>query len=160
MKYKKQNASIAFILLGLGSVLAQESPVVAGTNFTGSNGSVSFSVGQMLYTTDLGTNGSVAKGIQQPYEISSVLGKENFNINLKLEVYPNPVTSLLSLEIKNYSYNSLSYQLFDLNGRIIENKRIVDSITTIEVEKYPSAVYLLKVLENSNEVKIFKIIKI
>jgi hypothetical protein len=43
-------------------------PPQAGGEATGSGGSVSYSVGQVVYTTNTGINGSVAQGVQQPYE--------------------------------------------------------------------------------------------
>ena len=47
-----------FLLLSTGIAFSQESPVSAGGDLTGTNGSVSYSVGQVAYTTDTGTNGS------------------------------------------------------------------------------------------------------
>jgi len=43
-----------------------------GGNATGSGGSVSYTVGQITYRTFSGTNGSIAEGVQQTYEISVV----------------------------------------------------------------------------------------
>lgn len=159
MKYKKQNATLAFILLGLGSVFAQESPVSASGTIIGSNGNISYTVGQLVYTTSIGSNGSVAQGIQQPYEIRPILGTDNFNINLQMKVYPNPTVNFLSLEINNYDIETMSYQLFDLNGRLITNNKILVDITSINLQQYPAAIYLLKVLHNDIEIKTFKIIK-
>ncbi len=148
-----------FLLLSTGIAFSQEAPVSAGGDLTGTNGNVSYSVGQEAYTTDTGTNGSVAQGVQQPYEIYTVLGSENFNINLQMTVFPNPTANVLTLQIKNYDFSMMNYQLFDLNGRLIESEKISAESTTIVIEKYPTAVYLLKVMENNKELKTFKIIK-
>jgi hypothetical protein len=159
MKHKKQKLLAAIILLGTGSVFAQESPVNSGGNATGSGGSASYSVGQTVYTTNTGSNGSMAQGVQQAYEIQTVLGTDNFNINLQMVVYPNPTVNYLSLDVKNHNFDNLKYQLFDLNGRLILNEKITTETTTLSMEQYPSAVYLLKVVENNKEVKTFKVIK-
>ena len=74
-------------------------------------------------------------------------------------VYPNPTTNLLMLEVKNYSFENLEYQLFDLNGRLIVDEKINAETTTISMEQYPSAVYLLTVVNNNKEIKSFKILK-
>jgi hypothetical protein len=70
MKFKELKLS-AILLFGLGltGLKAQESINAAGGNTTGSGGSASYSVGQVVYTTNTGTNGSVAQGVQQAYEI-------------------------------------------------------------------------------------------
>ena len=71
MKHKKTIVSISFLLLGIiGGLHAQESPTAAGGEATGTGGTSSYSVGQVVYTTATGTNGSLAQGVQQPYEIS------------------------------------------------------------------------------------------
>lgn len=159
MKNKKVHFLKALFLLGLGSVFAQQSTVSAGGNATGSNGSVSYSVGQTVYTTATGSNGSMAQGVQQPYEIQTVLGRENFNINLQMAVYPNPTVNFLSLEIRNYNFENVQYQLYDLNGRLIATSKVASDTTTIAMEHYPSAIYFLKVVNNNTEIKTFKIIK-
>ena len=97
--------------------------------------------------------------MQQPFEIQTVLGAENFNINLQLAVYPNPTTNWLQLEVRNTDFSNLSYQLFDLNGRMILNEKITAETSSIQMERLPAAIFLLKVVSNNKEVKTFKIIK-
>lgn len=157
MKIKK--LLVTTLLLGLTQVNAQEAVVISGGNATGTNGNVSYSVGQIVYTTNSGATGSVAQGVQQPFEIQTLLGAENFNINLQLAVYPNPTTNWLQLEVKNTDFTNLSYQLFDLNGRMIYNQKITAETSTISMEQLPAAFFLLKVVNNNKEVKTFKIIK-
>jgi hypothetical protein len=155
----KKQVLFSTLLLGALQLHAQEAVVTSGNNATGTNGNVSYSVGQIAYTTNTGTTGSVAQGVQQPYEIQTVLGAENFNINLQLAVYPNPTTNWLQLEVKNNDLTNLSYQLFDLNGRMIYNQKLTSETSTISMEQLPQAVFLLKVLDHNKEVKTFKIIK-
>ena len=157
MKIKK--LLIATLLLGAFQAQAQEAVATAGGNASGTNGNVSYTVGQVVYTTNTGTTGSVAQGVQQPFEIQTVLGAENFNINLQLAVYPNPTTNWLQLEVRNTDFANLSYQLFDLNGRMILNEKITTETSSIQMERLPAAIFLLKVVSNNKEVKTFKIIK-
>jgi len=61
-----------FILIGhLAS--AQQSPVAAGGVATGTNGNVSFSIGQLVNDTYSNGNFNVTSGLQQPYEVSNPL---------------------------------------------------------------------------------------
>ena len=81
MKHKKVKLSV--LLLGLGlTTQAQEVTTTTGGNASGSGGTVTYSVGQIVYATNTGTNGSVAQGVQQTYEISIVLGIEDNSIKL------------------------------------------------------------------------------
>jgi len=117
---------VPILLLGLGltGLQAQETIPATGGNATGSGGSASYSVGQVVYTTNTGTNGSVAQGVQQPFEISVVTGIEQTKgINLSVSAYPNPATDFLMLKVENYDNGNLSYQLFDMNSKLLQNKK-------------------------------------
>jgi len=157
----KKTALIALLLLGFGLTIAnaQESANASGGEASGSGGTVSYSVGQIVYVTDEGSNGSAAQGVQQPFEISIVLGLEEVGIDLQLAAYPNPATDRLTLRADRYDNNSLSYQLFDLNGRLLLQNQIKANETSIVMLDYQFGVYLLKVLNNSKEIKTFKILK-
>jgi hypothetical protein len=159
MKLKKTMTSVAFLLLGLGGLHAQESLTATGGEATGTGGTASYSVGQVVYTTNTGTNGSVAQGVQQPYEISTTVGINETSINLEMSVYPNPTKNYLTLKVKNEQVESLNFQLIDLQGKVIENKKVTASNTTITMEALPKAVYFLNVVSNNQLVKTFKIIK-
>jgi hypothetical protein len=147
-------------LLGFGlTAQAQQANPATGGDATGSGGSVAYSVGQIVYTTHTGTTGSVAQGVQQPYEISVVLGIENSLIDLDISAYPNPTTQNLTLNIGNDISETLHFQLCDLSGKIIERRKISNRTETIHMENLATGPYFLKVSNANNEVKIFKIIK-
>lgn len=152
----------AVLLLGLGlsGLQAQESINTTGSNATGSGGSASYSVGQMVYTTNTGTSGSVAQGVQQPFEISVVVGIEEADgITLQCSVYPNPTTDFLMLKVENYDNTKLLYQLFDMQGKLLQTQKITDNQTSIVMSNLVPATYFVKVIEGNKEVKMFKIIK-
>lgn len=150
---------LLFLSLSSNFLLAQETTASSGGNATGTNGTVSYTIGQVVYTTNTGTTGSVAQGVQQPFEIQTLLGAENFNINLQIAVFPNPTTNWLQLDIKNYGFEKLNYQIFDINGKMVLQNKISTETTTISMENLSTNIYLLKVLDNNKEVKTFKIIK-
>ena len=56
------------------SLHAQQGFSTTGGEASGTAGSSSFSVGQMAYSTYAGSNGSVAQGVQQTYDITALLG--------------------------------------------------------------------------------------
>jgi len=164
MQLKKLKLSILLLLgLGLSTLQAQEAIPASGGNASGSGGSVSYSIGQMVYSTNTGTNGSVAQGVQQPYEISEVIGLEEAKgINLKCIAFPNPTTDFLTLKVDvsaTLKFQTLNYQLYDISGKFIESKKITDREMTINMANLPNSIYFIKVLNNGKELKIFKIIK-
>lgn len=159
MLQKKMLFSMAIMLgLGLSGLQAQEAIMATGGNASGNGGAVSYSVGQSVYSTNNGTSGSVAQGVQQPYEIFTV-GIEETSINISLAVYPNPTADILTLQIKDFNSVRFTYQLFDMNGKLLENKKITGNETSIGMSNLVPANYLLKVTKGNKEVKTFKIIK-
>jgi hypothetical protein len=139
---------------------AQQVVTTSGGNASGSGGSASYSVGQVVYTTNGNSNGSVAQGVQQPYEIFIVTGiEEAKGISLEIMVYPNPATDFIKLKIENYDVQNLRYQLYDINARLLQDNKIVGNETDIVMSNYVSATYFLKVTDNNKGVKTFKIIK-
>jgi len=161
MRHKRLKLSAVLLLgLGLTGLQAQETIPATGGNASGSGGTVSYSVGQVVYATNTGTNGSVAQGVQQPFEISVVteIGEAK-GINLNCTAYPNPTTDYLVLKVENYDKGNLLYQLFDMNGKLLENKKITGNETSIVMSKLVPATYFVKVTEGNKKVKTFKIIK-
>ena len=133
---------------------------VAGGNASGTGGSVSYSVGQLFCTTAFGATGSVSEGVQQPFEISVLSGVEDITgIDLYYAVYPNPTNGKLTLNVKNYEPNTFTYQLYDVNGKILRTDRLIENETIIEMSDLISSPYFLKVTKNNKEVKLFKVIK-
>ena len=164
MRYKKLKI-IAILLSGLGltGLKAQEAISVSGGDATGSGGSAGYTIGQVVYTTNTAANGSVSQGVQQPYEISIVTEVEKTNgIELLISAFPNPTTSHLTLNIENpgtIDIRSLSYQLFDLNGTLLETTKINGDQTIIEMNNRVAATYFLSVTNENKTLKTFKIIK-
>lgn len=151
----------ALFLLGISisTVQAQQATTATGGNASGSGGNLSYSIGQVVYNSNSGSNGSVAQGLQQPYEISIVLGLEDYQIGLNMQVYPNPTTDYLTLNIGNSELSTLNFQLFDISGKLIESKRVENTTEIIRMGNLPSGTYFLNVINNNKELKIFKIIK-
>jgi len=162
MSRKRLKLSLV-LLFGLGLTInshAQKAIPASGGNASGTGGSVSYTIGQLLYTTHSGTNGSVAEGVQQPYEISIIVGIEQAkDITLVCMAYPNPTTDLLILEVENTNREKLFFQLYDLTGKQLVSKRLVDIRTTISMAHLAPATYFLKVRNNQRILKTFKIIK-
>ncbi len=159
MQHTKPILTLIFII-GFGNIQAQEAVSTSGGDAAGSGGTSSFSVGQVTYTTNIGTDGSMAQGVQQPYEISIVTEiEEAKEISLSFSVYPNPTTTFLKLNVGNYTTKDLNYQLYDGSGKIIESTKVNSNETSIFMENTARGIYFLKVIENNKELKTFKIIK-
>lgn len=159
---KNKSKTVALLVSGLlwaGLAQAQESANASGGNATGSGGSIAYSVGQVIYTTNTGSNGSIAQGVQHAFEIFT-LGIKETSLNISLSAFPNPTTENLTLQISDYNNEQLSYQLFDMQGKQLKNGEITAQQTQINMNSLPKAIYFINVVNQENKkVKSYKIIK-
>ena len=156
---------IQLFLWGISSY-AQETVSATGGNGSGSGGTVSYTVGQVSYSTSTGSNGSVAEGVQQPYEISvETSTKEAKDISLEFSVYPNPATDYLILKINGIVEKRCIVSLHNINGILLQTIKVETNETTIPMQGISSGTYFLKVevttqnIESPHVIKTFKIIK-
>lgn len=152
----------------------QEAVVASGANAEGATGSVCYSIGQTFYQFRQSANGSVAEGVQQPYEISVVTGGAAYpGIQLRCSIRPNPVINILILSIEEDSPAEYSAWLADMNGKLLRKITIQSNETQISMSEYQPATYYLTVNkvpqsggkalalpETETLVKTFKIVKI
>ena len=162
MKENQQSFLLLFIasFLFASSSYSQENIVVAGGSGTGTGGSVSYSVGQIAYTSLPGSGGSVSEGIQQPYEIATLGNDEFTEISLLMTAYPNPTVDILNLVVIDQKWDDLSCNLFDSNGRLVSKKiKLSSSETAVSMQELNQGIYFLVVSNSNKTIKTFKIIK-
>ena len=141
------------------NVYAQNNTITTGADVANTNGSISYSIGQIDYLSS--DNGSIFinQGIQQPFEIVTLSGNEILNISISAQVYPNPTANNLIISLQNYNYENLTYKLFDIRGREIIKGIISNSETIVNMQPFASATYVLKISKKNKEIKSFKILK-
>ena len=116
---------LALLLSTALSIIAQETAPSTGGDASGSGGSSSFTVGQVFYTTNTSSTGSVSQGMQQAFEIQTRSNPSLSTVQLTAVTYPNPSTDYLVLKITDTAIENLQYTLFDLNGKTITSKKIM-----------------------------------
>jgi hypothetical protein len=153
--------TILIIILHLPfCILAQESVNVGNANFSGENGTVSASIGQVFYSFAKGENGNVSEGVQQPYDITALfINNDDKATKLICSIYPNPTIDLVRVSIEYNDFSKLNYSLFDLNGRLLEQGKIIYNQFDISLPSSNSSAFLLKIADDQNILKVFQIIK-
>lgn len=153
---------IAMLLAGLLLVSlaqAQESANASGGDANGSGGTIAYSVGQVVYTANTGSNGTVDQGVQHAYEILSV-GITETTLNISLTAFPNPTSENLTMQISDFNSEKLVYQLYDLQGKQLINGQVTAKQTELNTSSLPAATYFIFVVNQENQkVQTFKIIK-
>lgn len=157
----KRNITLTIIFLSgffLG-LQAQDAVLALGGDAVGSGGTVSYSIGQVAYTSIDNINGTVNQGVQLPFEFFTLGINDFHDITLSLIVYPNPTSEFIKLKAETDKFENLNYYLCDFSGKQLLHQKINSWETSIPMGNFPSAIYFLKVNDNNKELKIFKIIK-
>ena len=143
---------------GVTSLFAQSGSVASGGTASGTgSSSVSYSVGQAAYSNAIGTNGKITEGIQQPFDIFVNVLENHMDASVSL--YPNPTKEFVILNVSNAKVEDITYQLSDMDGKVIATNKLSGNETKIAMTQLASATYFVKVLNLNKESKTFKIIK-
>ncbi len=149
----------AFVAFSGITSFAQQGIHTSGGNASGTGGSVSYSVGQVFYSHQTGSNGSLNQGVQQPYELVVTEVKNPVFAQIKCEVFPNPTVKELNLRISGEKLENGKWKLIDLRGVTVLQGELSNAETLIPMANQPMAAYTLQVLSEEKLVKTFKVIK-
>jgi hypothetical protein len=163
-QYLKTMKKVLILFLILMSICiigsAQQALSAAGGSASGTGGTVSYTIGQVAYTNLTGTSGTITEGVQQPFEILVYTSLQDANdFAFECSAYPNPATDQVIVKIENYDMEKLHIRLYDANGKLVQNMKVVTNETIILLTSLPSGSYLLKILNSQNAIRSFKIIK-
>ncbi|WP_026755819.1 T9SS type A sorting domain-containing protein [Sediminibacter sp. Hel_I_10] len=155
----KTTTLAACLLFATQLIYSQETIPASGGEATGSGGSSCYSVGQLVFVTNIGSGGTVSQGVQQSIELYTLSNPELKTVNLSAVIYPNPTSDYVMLAISDLNLTDMSYALYDLQGREVAKGLTAHTNTEIGMQGMASGTYILKVNQDNNELKAFKIIK-
>lgn len=140
-------------------VFSQQAVLTSGGDNVASNGSISFSVGQVVFSTDSNNYISIEQGIQHSSDLFVVTAIQNILAdNIFITVFPNPACDFIMLNL-SLPLDDLEYKLFDLNGNIVLAGLQKKSLNCISLANLAPSVYFLKVFRHNNEIQTFKVLK-
>lgn len=91
--------------------------------------------------------------ITEPDDISRI-NKVNINI------YPNPVTNNLYINLNDNNYAQYTIELSDIYGKLLKHKIMYKHNTHIDITKYNRGIYFVKVFKGTKAIYTKKIIKL
>lgn len=146
----------AFVMSAL-CTSGQNATMPAGGEATGADGSSSFSIGQVVYQMPSATEGSTNQGVQQPYEISIVVGDvEYILLSTEVATYPNPVQNQFVISVDPTPEKPLSYRVVGTEGKVVSSGQITSSQTVIDSEKWTSGLYVIEIEHFQQTFKVLK----
>ncbi|WP_299210862.1 T9SS type A sorting domain-containing protein [uncultured Aquimarina sp.] len=139
-------------------IAAQEAVVTLGAEITDVGGSISYTIGQIVYIPMSGTSGSIVPGVQQSVEINVLDVDDIEKPDIEITVYPNPMHDHLIIELQTFK-QEFDYLLYDTLGREIKSNKIQEDKTVISLQDFPDGTYFLKVYSFNKTMRTFQIIK-
>ena len=122
-----------------GNVIPVGTPLVSGTTY---------------YASQTVTSCESPTRLAVTMTLGGCLGTEEFVANV-IKLYPNPVVDIVTISSTEMMTN---LEVVNILGQIVFSKSVNENETTIDMSRYSSGSYIVRVLVD-DKVKIFKVIK-
>jgi hypothetical protein len=150
-----KNNLVLFSLFTTVSVSAQEVVATQGDSYSNANGSIDFTIGEVIINT--GTDGSnyITQGFQQTNW--NFVGLVDHSPSYEAIVFPNPTEDILNIQTS--AFENVTYSLYDAQGRLVLQDKLSAEQTPIQVSQLAPGSYSLTLNNGAQYLKTFKLIK-
>lgn len=152
----KPQLVLLFVLAALNTS-AQQGVTSTGSDATGAGGTLSYSVGQVSFTTVQAQGGTSSQGVQQSYEYLILAMDAEANEASGISVSPNPTSDGVQLAFTTVPSASQRYVLLNAAGQVLHTANITSTLLHVPMADLPPATYLLRIAGGSDHT--FQIIK-
>ena len=148
-----------FLLLILFSfdLTAQEVITTSGEFGTNSEGSLSWTLGEVVTETVSTIDNELTQGFQQVQE--GYLGLSDESISNEFLIFPNPFSSEVNV-VSNDNYGRYSLTIFDYQTKIVLQRDIIFSSAckqiSIDLSTLTAGFYYVELMSNSNNKQILQ----
>ena len=111
------------------SASAQEVVSSQGQTYSNSNGSIDFTVGEVVINTGSNGTNDLTQGFHQTNW--NFLGLEDFAPDFQATIFPNPTQDVLN--IKTSVFENVTYTLYDAQGKLVLQNILSAEHTPIQV---------------------------
>jgi hypothetical protein len=132
------------LLIGWATIAPNENPLEPNVVFSGGNSY--YCNGEPARTSILNTYNWTITDLGLAINCSD-LATEVFDTS-SLQLYPNPVLSVLNVKVDSYLINQ-PYTIIDGIGRVVLNGKLNEVDTAINVEQLSKGIYYLKVSDRT-----------
>ncbi|MCD4680029.1 MAG: T9SS type A sorting domain-containing protein [Bacteroidales bacterium] len=153
-----------FILFGYAFPQSKTLEVnpAAGDVFTGSDITLTWTIGEGVIETFSNNEMVLTQGFQQP-SLKITVVEESDKIDFQINVYPNPTKDFLTINLVSKNDISCTTELFDMSGKLLFSKIFKGREITenIDLTNYSSNLYILRIIDNRGKlVRTYKVQKI
>jgi hypothetical protein len=147
-----------FLLFMAGSTTAQKVVAATGGTATVNGYEISWTIGEPITQTVTDGTTTLTQGFQQS-KLTVTAIDELRETGVEVKVYPNPTQDFVTIHLSKIMEKS-SYLLFDLSGKLLEQKNIESTDAKIDMTGFAEGAYILKLnYRSSQPLQTFKIVK-
>jgi hypothetical protein len=143
--------------------IAPQSVNSGGTKMTQANGSLSFSVGELVVLSQTDSQGNtLGGGFTAGATLTTVSIQETDAAVLDVKVYPNPTMELVKIQINHSTLDQVVVTITDLQGKEVYNGLYagISNVIGINTASYAKGTYVLSLKNLNNKLLgTYKIIK-
>jgi len=147
---------VSSLTIFVNSIFSQEVVSASGSYFENTNGSLSWTIGEIMIETYSESSNIITQGFQQSRLTITSVFKLPFS-NIEISIAPNPTTNFVKIKISDTE--NMCFQLFDYNGKLIKQENFITEETKISFSSFAYAAYFLKIIKNNTIIRTFQIIK-
>ncbi len=118
---------------------------------------ISWTIGEPITATVSDGTTTLTQGFHQT-KLTVTAVNEIQVTGVEIKVYPNPTSDFVTVHFSNV-VEKPTYLLFDLSGRLIQQKNIESTDEKIDMTEYSGGSYILKLNSGQQPLQTFKIIK-
>ena len=146
---------ILISLLATISISAQEVISTQGDSYSNANGSIDFTIGEVIIDTGTDGTNDLTQGFHQSKW--SVVGIRDLFPDFEANVFPNPLEEVLNIEAS--AYENVKVFLYDAQGKLVREDKLYAELSTIELSELAAGAYSLLLTKANQNLKTFKLIK-
>ena len=151
---------LVFFLCSISFCNAQEVISATGRSVENAGYQLSWTVGEPMVETFSSENSALTQGFHQSKLAVTAIDQLSIG-NLKLKVYPNPFSEELSIETQTNGLEmEINLVLYDVTGKMLYQKKIMDPLEKILMKQFPSGNYMIRFYSDRMlPLQTFKIVK-
>jgi hypothetical protein len=134
----------------------------SATSYSWSNGSItnSIAVTPTLTTTYsvTVTNAGCSSEAAVTVNVTDCTGLQE-QFASAINIYPNPTNGVVNVAINSQFVGTASIEVYDVIGKLLINETLVSEVTTVNTSKLKQGIYMFKVVNDNQTIKVSRIIK-
>jgi hypothetical protein len=156
-------ATIFMVTISYAQSIAPQSVNSSGTKMAQANGSLSFTVGELVVLSQTDSQGNtLGGGFTSGATLTTASIQETDTAVLDVSVFPNPTSDLVNIRINHSSIEQVVVSITDLQGKEVYSGKYAGISNTIGINTatYSLGTYVLSLKNKNNQVLgTYKIIK-